>query len=113
MKNSFSLFEILISILLSATIFIYSSKLLSELYFENKNSLDLELKKINLLTTKAFLEQNKDSLNELKISSNKLFFKSQILLENVKEFKYVVNGDIAKIDINLNNEFIQTWYIKL
>ena len=60
MKNSFSLFELILTLAISTTIIIYSTLLVKDLVILNKTSLSKELAKLELNYTKIFIEKNKN-----------------------------------------------------
>lgn len=109
MKNSFSLFEIILTLVISSIVIIYSSLFLKELYFENKSSQDIQIKKIDLLSTKIFLERHKNNLQNLKYENNNLYFENRLLLENIKKFEININDNIVNIQINLDDTIEQKW----
>lgn len=109
MKNSFSLLEVILTLIISSIVIIYSTLFAKELFFENKINQQLEIQKIDLLSTKIFFEKHLHEINEFSFSNNKLYFKNSLLLENVKEF--TLNKSINRIDIfiNLDDKIIQNW----
>ena len=113
MKNSFSLFELLLTLIISSTIIIFSSKYLKEIYLENQNIRNIEISKIDLRSTKIFLEKNIKDLDKLTFTNNNLYFKNYILLEKVNEFKLIKNSDHIEIFINYDNKITQIWKIVL
>ncbi|QKF58736.1 hypothetical protein [Aliarcobacter lanthieri] len=113
MKNSFSLLELLLTLIISTSIVIYSTIFLKELSLKNRETLNLELLKIELFSTKAFLEKNKDNLSQISFNASSLYFKNSILLKNVIDFNMNNNGDIVTIYIKLSNNLSQEWKIKL
>ncbi|QEZ89603.1 hypothetical protein ACIB15232_1507 [Aliarcobacter cibarius] len=113
MKNSFSLFELLLTLIISSTIIIFSSKYLKEIYLENQNIQNIEISKIDLRSTKIFLEKNIKDLDKLTFTNNNLYFKNYILLEKVNEFKLIKNSDHIEIFINYDNKITQIWEIVL
>src|SRR5574344_2186498 len=113
MKNSFSLFELLLTLIISSTIIIFSSKYLKEIYLENQNIQNIEISKIDLRNKKIFLEKNIKDLDKLTFTNNNLYFKNYILLEKVNEFKLIKNSDHIEIFINYDNKITQIWKIVL
>uniref|UniRef100_UPI0040484CDF hypothetical protein n=1 Tax=Aliarcobacter sp. TaxID=2321116 RepID=UPI0040484CDF len=113
MKNSFSLLEIILTLIISSIVIIYSSLFTKELYFQNKNNQNIEIAKIDMLSTKIFLDKNKKDIDKIDYKNENLYFKNSLLLENVKEFK--INKDVDKINIHINfdNKIIQDWIIIL
>ena len=109
MKNSFSLLEVILTLIISSIVIIYSTLFAKELFFENKINQQLEIQKIDLLSTKIFFQRHLNEINEFSFSNENLYFKNALLLENVKEF--TLNKSIDKIDIfiNLDDKIIQNW----
>jgi type II secretory pathway component PulJ len=109
MKNSFSLLEIILTLIISSIVIIYSTLFTKELFFENKTNQQIEIQKIDLLSTKVFFEKHLKELDEFTYSNNNLYFKNSLLLENIKEFKINESANKISIYINLNDKIIQTW----
>lgn len=113
MKNSFSLLEIILTLIISSIVIIYSSLFTKELYFQNKNNQNIEIAKIDMLSTKIFLDKNKKDIDKIDYKNENLYFKNSLLLENVKEFKINKDTDKINIYINFDNKIIQDWIIIL
>ena len=109
MKNSFSLLEIILTLFISLIIIIYSTLFTKELFFENKINQETEIKKMDLLSTKIFIEKNKNRIDDFKFFNENLYFKNNLLLENVKEFQINKMNDKLIIFINLDNKIKQNW----
>ena len=109
MKNSFSLLEIILTLIISSIVIIYSTLFTKELFFENKINQQLEIQKIDLLSTKVFFEKHLNEINEFSFSNNNLYFKNSLLLENVKSFTLNKSSNKITIEINLNDKIIQNW----
>ena len=109
MKNSFSLFEIILTLIISSIVIIYSTIFTKELILQNKQTQQIEIDKINFLATKIFFEKHKNELDLISYKNENLYFKNSLLLENVKDFNLSKNNQNIKITINLNDEINQTW----
>jgi hypothetical protein len=109
MKNSFSLLEIILTLILSSIVIIYSTLFTKELFFENTNNQNIEISKINILSTKIFFEKHKNQLDLISYSNENLYFKDSLLLENVKNFSINQNSKTIKININYDDKIVQTW----
>ncbi len=109
MKNSFSLLEIILTLIISSIIIVYSTLFTKELFFENKINQQIEIQKIDLLSTKIFFEKHLNELNEFTYSNNNLYFKNSLLLEKIKEFRLNKNANKISIYINLDDKIIQNW----
>ena len=86
MKNSFSLLEIILTLIISSIVIIYSTLFIKELFFENRINQQLEIQKIDLLSTKIFFEKHKKEIEKFNYTNQNLYFENSLLLENVKEF---------------------------
>ncbi|MBU0925370.1 hypothetical protein KKG81_10820 [bacterium] len=113
MKNSFSLLEIILTLILSTIVIIYSTLFTKELFFVNKNNQNIEIAKINIQSTKIFFEKHKNELEFMKYENENLYFKDSLLLENVKSFTLNKNSEDIKITINFDDKIKQTWEFKL
>jgi len=110
MKNSFSLLEIILTILISSIIFLYTMGFAKEIFTKNKQSQKLEIKKVDLLFTKVFLQKHaKDLKEKLKYKNRTLYFDKNILLEEVEIFTISFKKNEITIFINLDNKIEQTW----
>ncbi len=61
MKNSFSLLEVILTLIISSIVIIYSTLFTKELFFENSVNQELEIQKIDILSTKIFFEKTPKS----------------------------------------------------
>lgn len=109
MKNSFPLLEIILTLIISSIVIIYSTLYTKELFFENKINQQLEIQKIDLLSTKIFFEKHLNEIDDFSFSNENLYFKNFLLLKNVKEFKLNKSTNKVTIFINLDNKMIQNW----
>lgn len=109
MKNSFSLLEIILSLIISSIVIIYSMLFTKELFFTNKNNQNIEIAKIDILSTRIFIEKHKNELDLISYKNENLYFKDSLLLENVKSFTLKKNNQNIKIELNLNDMIKQTW----
>ncbi|WP_368029569.1 hypothetical protein [Arcobacter sp. s6] len=112
MKNSFSLLEVILTLVISSIVIIYSSFLTKELILDNKYNQNIEIAKINILSTKIFFEKHKNELDLINYSNENLYFKGSLLLEKVKEFSLNNAGTIIKININYDDKIKQLWEFK-
>lgn len=109
MKNSFTLFEVILSLTISSIVIIYSMNYTKELFFSNKTIQKTELEKINLINTKIFLQKHKNELEKVEFQDEKLYFDKSLLLENVKEFELKRVDSFITILINYNDIIKQEW----
>lgn len=109
MKNSFSLLEIILTLIISSIVIIYSTLFTKNLFFENKINEQIEIQKIDLLSTKIFFEKHLNEIDEFSFSNENLYFQNNLLLENVKEFNLIKFANNTTIFINLDNKIVQTW----
>lgn len=109
MKNSFSLFEVILTLIVSSIVIIYSTLYLKEIFYVNQTTEQLEIDKINLLSTKIFIEKHKNELELISYSNSNLYYKNSLLLEDVKEFTVNKKEKSFSIKINFKDKIIQTW----
>lgn len=113
MKNSFSLFELILSLLISSTVIIYSTLFIKELIILNNKSLENELLKLQLNSAKIILEKNSDILNQLSFYQNTLYFQNNILLKDIQNYTKSYETGFATITLSLKNGQNLVWKIKL
>lgn len=113
MKNSFSLLEIILTLIISSIVIIYSSLFTKNLFITNKYNHSIETTKTNALFTKIFFEKHKYDLDDFKYENKSLYFKNSLLLENIKEFNLEKNTQNIIININIDDIMVQTWKFKL
>ena len=113
MKNSFSLLEIILTLIISSILIIYSTIYAKELFYTNKENQKNEINKINLNSTKIFIETHKNELNQLSYTNNNLYFKNSLLLENVKIFDIKKDDKKINVFINLADKIVQVCEINL
>ncbi len=113
MKNSLSVFEMILTLLISSIIIIYSTYFLKELTFENKNSQQTQIDKIDFLSTKIFIEKHKSEIEKFSYSNKNLYFDGSLLLSDVEKFVLIKELEKITIEINLKNSIIQTWIFSL
>lgn len=112
MKNSFTLLEIILSILISAIVIINSAYFSKELFQTNKDMQNIEILKLDLLSTKIFLQKNNEVLDKkLNYENNVLYFDKNILLQNVDEFTILKKVTFYEISIKVNNRIKEKWNI--
>ena len=109
MKNSFSILEIILTLIISSIVIICSTLFAKNLFFENKINEQIEIQKIDLLSTKIFFEKHLNQIDEFNFSNENLYFQNNLLLENVKEFDLIKLANNTTIFINLDNKIVQTW----
>ncbi len=113
MKNSFSLFELIIVVFISSIVIISSlsfAKNIQETQIENQ---ELAILKIDLNATKIFLEKHKKNLaGKLKFEQNTLYFKNSILLKEVRSFSLNKTANTITIKINLKDKISQVWNLQ-
>lgn len=113
MKNSLSLFEIILTLIVSSIVIIYSTLYLKEIFYINQTTQQLEIDRINFLSTKVFIEKHKNELELISYSNNNLYYKNSLLLEEVKEFSINKREKSFSIKINFKDKIIQTWEFAL
>lgn len=112
MKSSFTLLEIILSVVISAIVIINSAYFSKELFQTNKDMQNIEILKLDLLSTKIFLQKNNKDLKEkLNYKNNTLYFDKNILLQNVDEFSILKKTQFYEISIKLSNKIKEKWTI--
>ena len=109
MKNSFTLLEVILTIIISSIVIIYSTLFTKELFFENRVNQELEIQKIDILSTKIFFEKHLNEIDDFNFLNENLYFKNSLLLKNVKEFKLNKSLNKVSVFINLDDKIIQNW----
>lgn len=113
-KLSFTLFELILVVLISSIVLIYTFTFQKELYETQILNEKTTILKIDLNSTKIIIEKNLPNIeNKLTYDGSTLFYENNILLKNVSSFKMLRNQDILTINITLNNKISQTWKFKL
>ncbi len=114
MRNSFTLLEVILSILISAIVIINTAYFSKELFQTNKDMQNIEILKLDLLSTKIFLQKNNKDLKEkLSFKNNTLYFDKNILLQNVNEFAILKKVTYYEISIKVSNKVKQKWNISI
>ena len=113
MKNSLSVLEMILTLLISSIIIIYSTYFLKEFTFENTNSQQIQIDKIDLLSTKIFIERHKSEIEKFSYSNKNLYFDGSLLLSDVEKFVLIKELGKITIEINLKNKIVQTWMFNL
>lgn len=113
MKNSFSSLELIASIIISSIVIVYSMLFIKESMFSNTNNQEIEILKLDLLSTKIFLQKHQNLESKLKLEDKILYFENSILLKDVYDFQIQKKTTYYEIDINLDEKIKQVWKIKL
>jgi len=114
MKNSFTLLEIILSILISAIVIINFAYFSKELFQTNKDMQNIEILKLDLLSTKIFLQKNNKELDgKLNFKNNTLYFNKNILLQSVDEFTISKKVNYYEISIKASDRIKEKWYINI
>ena len=112
-KRSIVLVEVIFSIALFSIIAIYSMNILVSITKNSKITLLQTNGNIVLETTRLFLMKNND-FTQIKYQDNILYFKSNILLDNISKYDINIVDKIATIDICIDqNNICQNWKIKV
>lgn len=113
MKRSFSLFEVLLTIVIISIVFYNSVILANDLYTKNSASLNETISKLELNTTYLFIQKNLDG--KYKFLDKKLFYGNSLLLDNVIIFNENRTDRNLEIDICIkkNIEVCQKWEFKI
>lgn len=113
MKKAFSLFELIIVIFISSIVIISSLAFAKNIQESQIKKHEIAILKIDLNSTKIFLEKHKNDLSsKLKYENETLYFENNILLKDVKSFAINSSSNKIIVKINLNNMISQTWKFK-
>ena len=114
MKNSFTILEIILSILISSIVIINTSYFSNELFQTNKDMQKIEELKLDLLSTKIFLQKNNQNLESTLIYSNDtIYFKTNILLKNVSDFNITKKENYYEVTLEIEKRIKENWKIRL
>ena len=114
MKNSFTILEIILTIIISSIVIINSVYFSKELFYTNAKIQNIEILKLDLLSSKIFLEKNNIDLEKnLFYKDNKLYFKNKILLENVSIFSILKKSTHYEISLEIEDKAKEIWMISL
>ena len=113
MKNSFSLLELIATVFISSIVIIYSITFVKELHFLNFQKQQTEIEKLELLSTKLYLEKRKNIQNRLTYKNKNLYFDNNLLLENVTKFNLVNDSKNIRINLTLADKISQSWSFKV
>jgi type II secretory pathway component PulJ len=111
-KKSFTLLELIVSISILSVLVIGTLLFQAKLIQEDKYKRQIESYKIDLLSSKIFLEKNLNSLDELKYLENKLFYKDILFLDKVTDFEKNSDETNFYIKIVLDEKIKNFWVIK-
>lgn len=112
-KSAFSLLELILALFIGSIVVISSfslSKNLQESQIVNER---LAILKLDMNSTKIFIEKNLAKKELLRYDGKTLYFNNRTLLENVSSFKSSSSSNIFTIDIILDKKIAQTWKFKL
>jgi type II secretory pathway component PulJ len=114
MKNSFTVLEIILSVLISSLVIINSAHFSKELFQTNKDMQNIEILKLDLLSTKIFLQKyNLNLKKNLRYEDNTLYFKENILLQEVSSFSILRKPSYFQISIEVKNRIKEKWNINI
>lgn len=113
-NKAFTLFELILVLLIGSIILIYTFTFQKELYETQIQNESIAILKIDLNSTKIIIERNlQDIQKKLSYYNNTLFYENNILLKNVTSFDISKDSNILTIDITIENKLSQTWEFKL
>lgn len=112
-KDGFILLEVIISIVLFSVIALGTLEFIFSLRQSNIETTNTLTNSLKLESTRLFLVHNND-LSHLTLSEKRLYFKGDLLLDQVSSYQLNILGDIATIDICIKqNSICQTWKIRV
>jgi len=114
MKNSFTVLEIILSVLISSIVITNTAYFSKELFQTNKDMQNIEILKLDLLSTKIFLQKNNlDLKKNLIYKYNTLYFKGNILLQKVNSFSILKKDKYYEVSIKVNSRVKEHWNISI
>lgn len=114
LNRAFSLFELILVILISSIVLIYSSYFTKELHLSQKENEKIAILKLDLSSAKIIIEKNLPQIvDKLKYKNNTLYIDENILLKDVSSFKITKSSSKLQIDIKLDERIEQRWVFKL
>jgi hypothetical protein len=102
-RRAMILFELLISIIILSVVVLYSIKFSFNIYKQNSKNLNLNIGKMDLESTKLFLQEN--DFDYLSYSGTNLIYNNRLLLNNVTKFEYLKNNNLIFIDICIKRKY--------
>jgi hypothetical protein len=110
--KSIVLLELIISIVLVSIISLISLDFTFSLYKQNQKNIILNIIKIDLESTKLFLNINK--FDKISYKNKTIKYNNNILLQNVSKFNYSSSNDLTKVDICIYNKYevCKQWIMK-
>lgn len=113
--KAFSLLELIFAIFMGSIIIIYSTVFAKEIYEKEHLKQKLVVLKLDLNSAKIIIEKNlPSSINQLRYDGKNLYYKSNLLLENVTYYSRpkILNNKI-KIELEVDNIVKQDWIFSL
>ncbi len=112
MKKAMLLIEVIFSIVLFSIIASYSMNILLSLNEKNVISTFQTHNNIKLETTRLFLLKN-NNFEDIKYENSILYYKNNILLDNISLYNLNISNKIATIKICIyDGKICQNWKIK-
>lgn len=106
MKKAFTLTEILLSTVIISIVVITSLNIMNILHKKNNTTYQTTISKIDLESTRLFLEKKiilDKQLSNLSFKESGLYYKNDLLLKNVSLFSKTIQDDIITLEICTNN----------
>lgn len=112
-KKAFSLLELIFVVFISSIVLIYTFKFTKELYETSTENEKVAVLKIDMNSTKIFIQKNLSSYSKLKYRDKILFYDDNILLTDVTSFEIKKYSNILEIQITIDNTISQIWKYKI
>lgn len=113
-KKAFTLFELILVVLISSVVLIYTLTFQKELFQTQITNEKMAILKIDLNSTKIIIEKNLPNIqSKLTYNNSTLFYENSILLKEVSSFSMSKSSNILTIDITLADKISQRWMFKL
>lgn len=111
-KPAFIIFELLLVIVISSFVLINSFISIKDIYLFTKYQQKIAILKIDLLSSKIFIQNNIENIDKLNVKNNKLYFGNSILLEKIEKLSILKKEKYLKITLKRNNKDI-IWILNL
>ena len=112
-KKAFITFELLLVLIISSIVLINSFTSIKDIYTLTKQQQNIAIEKIDLLSTKLFLQANIENVNKVSLKQKTLYFNNSILLENIESFALNKSTNYVEVTLKTSNNKEIVWVLSL
>ena len=112
-KKAFITFELLLVLIISSIVLINSFTSIKDIYTLTKQQQNIAIEKIDLLSTKLFLQANIENINKVSLKQKTLYFNNSILLENIESFTLNKRTNYVEVILKTSNNKEIIWILSL